>query len=249
MSAKPTINEQLDANNITVDDSVEGIPSENNAGIKAAKAYDNMSKAVEEAAAKAGLAPKKPQDDSGAENISNILDNVADFAADDSTKILEYETQIAELNDQLLRSVAETENVRKRMRKEIDDGNKYAITGFARDVITVVENLYRATDSIKEESIEKSKSLKNLRDGVEMTLHELVNVMNRHGIKRISPEGEMFDHNLHQAMVQIDSDEHAAGTILQVMQAGYTIHDRLLQPAMVGVAKADDKSENADKSE
>lgn len=150
----------------------------------------------------------------------------------------DYEQALSEMNDRLLRAVAETENLRKRSQRELQEANKYAVTGFARDLISVVENLHRAASSIPEEAQNESAELKNIAQGVEMTLQETYSVFERHHIKRIDPRGEMFDHNIHQAVVQIESDDEPVGKILQVMQAGYTIHDRLLQPAMVGVAKA-----------
>ena len=162
---------------------------------------------------------------------------IADAAAPERTKE-EYEQALSELNERLLRAVAETENIRKRSQRELQEANKYAVTGFARDLISVVENLHRAATSIPAEAQDTSPELKNIAQGVEMTLQETYSVFERHHIKRIDPKGEMFDHNIHQAVVQIDSDDEPAGKILQVMQAGYTIHDRLLQPAMVGVAKA-----------
>ena len=165
-------------------------------------------------------------------------DVVVDAAAAPERTKEEYEQALSELNERLLRAVAETENIRKRSQRELQEANKYAVTGFARDLISVVENLHRAATSIPAEAQDTSPELKNIAQGVEMTLQETYSVFERHHIKRIDPKGEMFDHNIHQAVVQIDSDDEPAGKILQVMQAGYTIHDRLLQPAMVGVAKA-----------
>lgn len=151
-----------------------------------------------------------------------------------------YETQIAGLKDQLIRALAETENVRKRGQRDIEETNKYAITGFARSMVSVLENMLRATASISEELRNSNDQVKNLYLGVEMTQKELMAAFEKHGVRRIEPMGEKFDHNLHQAVVQIESPDKEPGTILQVLQAGYVIHDRLLQPAMVGVAKKSD---------
>jgi molecular chaperone GrpE len=172
------------------------------------------------------------------EGLEEALQSIASDAAGGERNQEDYEREIAELKDRLLRAVAETENIRKRSQRELQEANKYAVTGFARDLISVVENLNRAASSIPVEAQEASSELKNIAQGVDMTLRETYSVFERHHIKRIDPKGDMFDPNLHQAVVQIESDDAPAGTILQVMQAGYTIHDRLLQPAMVGVAKA-----------
>jgi len=151
-----------------------------------------------------------------------------------------YETQIAGLKDQLIRALAETENVRKRGQRDVEETNKYAITGFARNMVSVLENMLRATASISQELRNSNEQVNNLYMGVEMIQKELMAAFEKYGIRRIEPMGEKFDHNLHQAVVQIESPDKEPGTILQVMQAGYVIHDRLLQPAMVGVAKKTD---------
>lgn len=146
--------------------------------------------------------------------------------------------QVADMKDQVLRTMAEMENVRARARRDVEESSKYAVAGFARDIISVLENLYRAAASVPPEARSESSLLNTLGQGIDMTLSEFVNVIQRHGITRIDPLGQPFDHNFHQAVVQIDSHDQAPGTILQVLQAGYVLHDRLLRPAMVGVAKA-----------
>lgn len=150
----------------------------------------------------------------------------------------ELQHQVAEMKDQVLRSMAEMENVRARARKDVEEASKYAVAGLARDIISVLENLYRAAASVPESARAESPLLNTLGLGIDMTLNEFVSVIQRHGIKRLDPLGQPFDHNFHQAIAQIESAEAAPGTILQVVQAGYTLHDRLLRPAMVGVAKA-----------
>lgn len=148
-----------------------------------------------------------------------------------------HDTQIFDLKDQLMRALAETENVRKRAQRDLEETNKYAVTGFARNLVSVLENLQRAVAAVSPEARTSNDSIKGLVDGVEMTLRELLGVFEKSGIKRIEPMGEKFDHNFHQAMVQIEDPNAEPGTILQVLQAGYVIHDRLLQPALVAVAK------------
>ncbi len=148
--------------------------------------------------------------------------------------------EIASLKDQLLRALAETENTRRRAAREREETSKYAITGFARDLLTVVDNLRRALDALPEDC-RKDETLAAFVEGIEMTEREFLSVLERHGIRRIVPLGERFDHRYHQAMYEVEDSEHEAGTVVDVMQAGYLIADRLLRPAMVAVAKAADK--------
>ena len=137
----------------------------------------------------------------------------------------------------MLRALAETENVRKRADREREEVAKYGITSLARDIVGIADNLRRALESVPAESKESDARIKSLREGVALTQQEFEAVLARHGIERIEPLGELFDHNFHQAMFEIEDKEHSAGTVVQVLQEGYRIHDRLLRPAMVGVAK------------
>ncbi|MFW0776725.1 MAG: nucleotide exchange factor GrpE [Rickettsiales bacterium] len=145
--------------------------------------------------------------------------------------------EIEELRDQLLRANAETENVRKRSERERAEASKYAISGFARDMVSVLENLKRASDSVPEESRADNELLKTIGEGVDLTLQELLSIFDRYEIKRIDPIDQKFDHNFHQAVAQVERHDIPAGMVVQVIQAGYTIHDRLLRPAMVAVSK------------
>jgi molecular chaperone GrpE len=160
----------------------------------------------------------------------------------------EKDAEIAALKDQALRALAETENTRRRGERELADMSKYAVTGFARDLVSVLENLQRAVDSIPADIKESQPAVANLAVGVEMTLKELLGVFARQGIQRIDPMGQKFDHNFHQAVAQIDTPDAAAGTVVQVLQCGYVIHDRLLRPAMVGVASAASAAKQVDTS-
>ena len=142
--------------------------------------------------------------------------------------------------------MAETENVRNRAKRDVEDANKYATTKFARDMVNVLENLVRASSSISEEARANNEIIKQVGIGVDMTIQELSGIFERNGIKRLDPQGEKFDHNFHQAVAQIESKDVDAGTVLQVLQAGYILHDRLLRPAMVTVSQAvKSNSENA----
>jgi molecular chaperone GrpE len=146
------------------------------------------------------------------------------------------EAEIAELKDRLLRSAAETENVRRRLEREKQDATAYAVTGFARDLLGVVDNLRRALDSIPADARE-NEMVKTVVTGVEMTERELLNTLQRHGITRIEAQGQKLDPNRHQAMIEVEHDAEP-GTIVQELQAGYMLKERLLRPAMVSVAKA-----------
>ena len=139
----------------------------------------------------------------------------------------------------ILYAKAETQNVRRRMEKDVQDARAYAATGFARDVLSVADNLSRAIEAVPSELREDSK-FAGLVTGVEATQRELDKVFAQHGISRIAAVGLPLDPNQHQAMMEVPSDEVEPGTVVQEMQAGYMIKDRLLRPAMVGVAKKPD---------
>ena len=150
-----------------------------------------------------------------------------------------------ELNcEQLENSIAESENVRRRTEREKADSSRYAITNFARSILSVADNLNRALESVSEEACEGSEELKNLYIGIEMTGKEIDNVYEQFGIKAIEALGKKFDHNFHQAMFEVEDLEQPAGVVVQQVQKGYVIHERLLRPAMVGVAKK--KGESAE---
>ena len=161
-----------------------------------------------------------------------------DAAEEDSpeTRIAALEADLADHKDRLLRALAEAENTRRRAERERADAQKYAVSGFARDLLATADNLRRALDSLPPEEAKDDKT-RSLLDGVAATERELLAAFERHGLKRIDPKGERFDHNLHQAIFEADNSGEPAGTIVQVLQPGYVLHDRLLRPAMVGVAK------------
>lgn len=156
-------------------------------------------------------------------------------------KLSEAVTEIAALKDRLLRAVAETENLRRRADREKADAANYAMTAFARDLLSVGDNLRRALDSIPEDT-DLGENAKTLVEGIEMTERELLNMLERHNIKKIDPLGDKFSHDLHQALFELPDTGKEDGTIVQVMQVGYVIKDRLLRPAMVGVARGSKKA-------
>jgi molecular chaperone GrpE len=140
--------------------------------------------------------------------------------------------------DRALRALAEVENVRKRLERERDDARTYSVTRFARDMLTVADNLNRALAAVPPEARAKDDSVKAILDGVEATGRELSAALARHGVKPIEAEGQRFDPNLHQAIAEVPAPGAQPGTVVNVVQAGYLIGDRLLRPAMVTVAKA-----------
>lgn len=144
------------------------------------------------------------------------------------------EEQLSLMKDQWLRSVAESENLRRRFQKEKEDALKYAASNFARDMVGIMDYLEKALEAPKDSFSEEAKKFV---EGVEITVRELKQIFDRYNIKKVDPENKVFDPNLHEAMLEIESPEHAPGEIVHVMQHGYVQHDRLLRPSMVTVAK------------
>ena len=153
--------------------------------------------------------------------------------------------EAVDLKDKLLRAHAEVENIRKRSEREKEDTAKYAVSRFARDIVNVGDNFQRAIDAVPPGAAEQDAALKSFLEGVTMTERELLNVLERYGIKRVQPVGEPFNPHLHQAVMEIQRSDVPAGTVVQVFQAGFTIEDRVLRPAMVAVAKGGPKTAQA----
>jgi molecular chaperone GrpE len=147
----------------------------------------------------------------------------------------------AEFKDRLLRTLAEMENLRKRTEREVAEARLYGNAGFARDVLAVADNMHRALESIGPE-LRAQPDAKVLIEGVELTERELLKVLEKHGVKKFSPEGEKFDPNVHQAMYELPTSELPPGHVAQVIQAGYMLGDRVLRPALVAVVKAPPKT-------
>ena len=199
----------------------------------------------------------KPQDDAVAEELKGVpehmLDNGAEGAEDEddadaaeggaqglvSQALVSLKNDLQAAEQATLYAKAETQNLRRRMEKEVSDARAYAATGFARDVLVVWDNLARAVDAIPE-SLREDERMKGLVIGIEATQRELEKVFKQHGITRIAAMGLPLDPNQHQAMIEIPSADKEEGTIVQEMQSGWMIKDRLLRPAMVGVAKKPD---------
>lgn len=181
-------------------------------------------------------------------NATDAEDIAADDAATetgaqrrDADTIAALEAEKLDLKDRLMRALAETENMRRRAEREAKDAKAYAITGFARDMLTVADNINRALDSAKAGDGADSPAVQALVQGVELTERDLQATLARHGVRLLEPEGQKFDPNFHQAMFEVPTEEVPSGTVVQVVQSGYAIGDRVLRPAMVGVAKGSAK--------
>ncbi|MEW4466436.1 nucleotide exchange factor GrpE [Parasphingorhabdus sp. JC815] len=201
------------------------------------------------------MSDSKPQDNKSAklddaaaaelEGVPETLKNGGQDNGDASQdlsqeeRIAELENELAEAKQQVLYAQAETQNVRRRLEKDAQDARAYAATGFARDMLSVSDNLQRALAAIPTE-IKNEEKWKGLISGIEATGRELITVFEKNGIKRVPAMGLPLDPNHHQAMIEVPTDAEEPGTIVQEMQAGYIIKDRLLRPAMVGVAKKPD---------
>jgi molecular chaperone GrpE len=150
---------------------------------------------------------------------------------------------LADYKDRLLRTLADMENMRKRTEREVADARVYGISSFARDILGVADNMHRAMQALDDElRANADEGIKALLDGVELTERELMNVLEKNGVKKIEPLGQKFDPNRHQAMFEVDDASVPSGTVAQVMQAGYLIGERTLRPALVAVSKGGAKA-------
>ncbi len=179
----------------------------------------------------------------------NTPDDAADVAQQSSleagafeARIAELDGQVSDLTDRLLRAHAEMDNIRKRAERDKTDMAKYAISKFANDVLSIGDNFARAAGAVPAGAADQDPTLKALLEGVTMMEREFLNVLERHGVKRIDPTGEPFNPHLHQAVMEQQNAEVPSGTVVQVFQPGYTIEDRVLRPAMVVVAKGGPKT-------
>lgn len=148
----------------------------------------------------------------------------------------------AELKDKLLRLAAEMENLRRRTSRDVHDARSYAIANFARDMLTVADNLNRALEAVPAEAVAADPAIAALGEGVDLTQRSLISTLERHGVKKLTPLGDRFDPNFHQAMFEVPDETKPANTVVQVVQDGYIIGERMLRPAMVGVSKGGPKA-------
>lgn len=166
----------------------------------------------------------------------------------DPFKVLQaLQVENAEMKDRVLRTLAEMENLRRRTEKEVKDARDYAISGFARDLLGVADTFGRAIAAVPAETREAAEGpVKAFVEGIEMTARELSRSLEKHGVKKIEAQGARFDPNLHQAMFEIPNTEVPSGTVLQVLQDGFALGDRVLRPALVGVSKGGPKAAPAE---
>ena len=157
--------------------------------------------------------------------------------------IAKLNEEITNLKDQRLRAIAELENFRKRAEKDQSDALKYGVSNFAKEIINISDNIERAQSSIPEEA-KNNEAIKPVIEGIDLIAQSVVTTFEKIGIKKIESLNEKFDHNLHQAMMEIEKDDLEPGTIVQELIPGYTLHDRLLRPAMVGVSKKPKKNDD-----
>lgn len=167
------------------------------------------------------------------------IDDLIDAAeGTESSREAELEAQVAELRDQLLRAIAEQDNYRKRAEREREQTRKFGISNFAKELLSAADNLRRALDAGPDDLDGADDAVRNLIIGVQMTERELLSAFEKNGVRRIDPMGEKFDYNFHQAMFEVEDSDQEPGTVVQVLQPGYAIEDRVLRAAMVGVAKS-----------
>ena len=187
---------------------------------------------------------KKPVKDD-ALNLENIqVENELDVGQSDEDNNPpieesneELQTKNEELKDQLMRTLAESENLRKRTIKDVDQAKKYSHISFVRDLVSSVDNFKRALDSLPEDKADLPEPIKNLIIGLEIVEKEINSTFEKHNLKQISPLGEKFDYNFHQAMFEVPTNDADPGTVIEVSQIGYLLYDRLVRPAMVGISK------------
>ncbi|MBP9829646.1 MAG: nucleotide exchange factor GrpE [Proteobacteria bacterium] len=169
------------------------------------------------------------------QDVKNTEQTETDTSEEKVEVLSENEQTIAELKDQLLRALAENENTRKRAQKDKEDALKFGVSNIARDMVGVADNLRRAMENKSENAAELAEALFS---GVDLILKDFEGVLGRHGIQRIDALNQQFDPHWHQAVFEQETEDHAPGIVIQVVQDGYKIHDRLLRPAMVAVSKA-----------
>ncbi|WP_406856092.1 nucleotide exchange factor GrpE [Alsobacter sp. KACC 23698] len=183
-----------------------------------------------------------PSPAAGQEGAPEFSAQGADAERDVHSVIEALNAENTGLKDKVLRTLAEMENLRRRTEKEVADARVYATTNFARDMLTVADNMRRALEALPAEAAAAAEGpLKALIDGIELTERDLLKTLERHGIRKLEPKGEKFDPNLHQAMFEVPDPSVPNGTVREVVQSGFVIGDRVLRPALVGVAKGGPK--------
>ena len=180
------------------------------------------------------------------EDLNDVNVNELNKPDDDDDNI-NLENQIKDLKDQLMRTLADSENLRKRTIKEVEHAKKYSHITFVRDLISSVDNLQRALESVPDDKSQLPEPVKNLIIGLDIVEKEIVTTFEKHNLKQICPLGEKFDYNFHQAMFEVPTNDSEPGIVVEVSQKGYLLHDRLVRPAMVGISKKIEDVEIKDK--
>ena len=158
--------------------------------------------------------------------------------------VSELEQKVLDLKDQLMRALADGENLRKRTLKDIENSKKYSHISFVKDLITSVDNFQRALKAVPEDKSSLPEPIQNLIIGLEIVEKEICSTLEKHNVKLIDPLGEKFDYNFHQAMFEVPTNEEEPGKVVEVSQKGYVLHDRLVRPAMVGISKKIEENDN-----
>ena len=204
----------------------------------------------EESTKEENILDEKKTEDTQSEETHEIVEDLNENNADPEESIIDkLNDEIQDLKDQRLRAAAELENFRKRAEKDQADALKYGVSNFAKEIINIKDNIERAQSSISED-VRSNDAVKSVVEGLDLIAQSADSTFEKIGIKKIDSINEKFDHNLHQAMMEIENDEVEPGTIVQELISGYTLHDRLLRPAMVGVSKKtqqNQQSEDTDK--
>jgi|SRR5215468_2506879 len=191
--------------------------------------------------------PRTPDDSAPPTAGKDAQGNPSADAADPATQATR---EAAEYKDRWLRALAEMENLRRRTEREVSDARTYGVTQFARDVVSVADHMERALQALDDEIRAKADArVKGLLDGVELTEREFLKVLEKHGVRKLEPQGQKFDPHRHQAMFEVPDESVPSGTVVQVVQSGYVIGDRVLRPALVGVAKGGPKPAASDEAE
>ena len=195
---------------------------------------------------------EKKIDDEQSPAQENVIEDNKSESSDseednDDEIISDLEQKVSDLKDQLMRTLADGENLRKRTLKDVEHSKKYSHISFVKDLVSSVDNLQRALEAVPEDKSSLPEPIKNLIIGLEIVEKEITSTLEKHNVKQIDPLGEKFDYNFHQAMFEVPTNDDEPGTVVQVSQKGYILHDRLVRPAMVGISKKIDENNNHEK--
>ena len=196
---------------------------------------------------------EKKIDDEQSPAQENVIEDdkseSSDSEEDNNNEIIsDLEQKVSDLKDQLMRTLADGENLRKRTLKDVEHSKKYSHISFVKDLVSSVDNLQRALEALPEDTSSLPEPIKNLIIGLEIVEKEIISTLEKHNVKQIDPLGEKFDYNFHQAMFEVPTNDNEPGTVVQVSQKGYILHDRLVRPAMVGISKKIDENNNHEKN-